>query len=189
MTIRVDTHTKKTEHEPARRTPNVNDGCCSTVRTGSSGLSSGRVESEDEGRAARLEEGRRETRPTDGDDWAGGAEGARVAGQGDEYSAWRWIAGPTNNDSANHSQRNGSANHNQRNGSANHNQRRGSAGGGGGSGRDDMEVWDFERLASTPLLAAAFEEFSQKALCHESVLFLSEVSRYYRRRRGWDGGK
>lgn len=39
------------------------------------------------------------------------------------------------------------------------------------------DVWDFERLASTPLLAAAFEEFSRKALCHESVLFLSEVSR------------
>ncbi len=40
-----------------------------------------------------------------------------------------------------------------------------------------MEVWNFERLARTPLLAAAFEEFSRKALCHESVLFLREVSR------------
>ncbi|CBJ31486.1 hypothetical protein Esi_0260_0005 [Ectocarpus siliculosus] len=41
-----------------------------------------------------------------------------------------------------------------------------------------MEVWDFERIASTPLLAAAFEDYSKRALCHESVLFLSEVSRY-----------
>ncbi|CAN0056130.1 unnamed protein product, partial [Laminaria digitata] len=42
----------------------------------------------------------------------------------------------------------------------------------------EEDVWDFERLARTPLLAAAFEDFSRKALCHESVLFLSEVSRY-----------
>ncbi|CAM9348392.1 unnamed protein product [Ectocarpus fasciculatus] len=41
-----------------------------------------------------------------------------------------------------------------------------------------MEVWDFERLARTPLLAVAFEDYSKRALCHESVLFLSEVSRY-----------
>lgn len=40
--------------------------------------------------------------------------------------------------------------------------------------------WNFERLASTPLLAAAFEEFSRKALCHESVLFLSAVCRCVR---------
>ncbi|CAM9626174.1 unnamed protein product [Pylaiella littoralis] len=50
--------------------------------------------------------------------------------------------------------------------------------GGGGSTREVAEVWDFERLARTPLLAAAFEDFSRKALCHECVLFLSEVSRY-----------
>lgn len=41
-------------------------------------------------------------------------------------------------------------------------------------------AWNFERLASTPLLAAAFEEFSRKALCHESVLFLSAVCRCVR---------
>ncbi|CAM9291157.1 unnamed protein product [Choristocarpus tenellus] len=40
------------------------------------------------------------------------------------------------------------------------------------------EGWSFERLASTPMLASAFEEFARKALCHESVLFLVEVSRY-----------
>ncbi len=54
------------------------------------------------------------------------------------------------------------------------------AGGGRRRGRASsgaMEVWDFERLGRTPLLAAAFEDFSRKALCHESVLFLSEVSR------------
>ncbi|CAM9881255.1 unnamed protein product [Ectocarpus sp. 13 AM-2016] len=41
-----------------------------------------------------------------------------------------------------------------------------------------MEVWNFERLARTPLLAVAFEDYSKRALCHESVLFLTEVSRY-----------
>ncbi|CAM9250356.1 unnamed protein product [Ectocarpus fasciculatus] len=53
----------------------------------------------------------------------------------------------------------------------------------GGRGRsrsdtEEMKVWDFERIARTPLLAAAFEDYSKRALCHESVLFLSEVSRY-----------
>ncbi|CAM9489328.1 unnamed protein product [Ectocarpus sp. 12 AP-2014] len=54
----------------------------------------------------------------------------------------------------------------------------GGGGGSGGQGRGVMEVWNFERLARTPLLAAAFEDYSKRALCHESVLFLSEVSRY-----------
>lgn len=61
----------------------------------------------------------------------------------------------------------------------------GGCGGGGGDcgngngrrSRDTVESWNFERLARTPLVAAAFEKFSRKALCHESVLFLSEVSR------------
>ncbi|CAM9153754.1 unnamed protein product, partial [Sphacelaria rigidula] len=45
---------------------------------------------------------------------------------------------------------------------------------GGERGDEDAgHVWNFERLTSTPLLAAAFEEYSRKALCHESVLFLS----------------
>ncbi|CAM9379275.1 unnamed protein product [Ectocarpus sp. 6 AP-2014] len=56
--------------------------------------------------------------------------------------------------------------------------RGGGGGGGGGQDRGVMEVWNFERLARTPLLAAAFEDYSKRALCHESVLFLSEVSRY-----------
>ncbi|CAM9379421.1 unnamed protein product [Ectocarpus sp. 6 AP-2014] len=55
---------------------------------------------------------------------------------------------------------------------------RGGGGGRGRSDREEMEVWDFERLGRTPLLAAAFEDYSKRALCHESVLFLSEVSRY-----------
>lgn len=42
---------------------------------------------------------------------------------------------------------------------------------------DVDDVWNFERLASTPLLAAAFEQFCHKALCHESVIFLREVAR------------
>lgn len=44
-------------------------------------------------------------------------------------------------------------------------------------GRATMEEWGFERLAGTQLLASAFEEFSRKALCHESWLFLIEVAR------------
>lgn len=46
-----------------------------------------------------------------------------------------------------------------------------------GREREDSEAWDFERLARTPPLAAAFRDFCRKALCHESVLFLSEVTR------------
>ncbi|CAM9520498.1 unnamed protein product [Choristocarpus tenellus] len=42
----------------------------------------------------------------------------------------------------------------------------------------DVEVWNFERLASTPMLASAFEDFARRALCHESVQFLVDVSRY-----------
>ncbi|CAM9250281.1 unnamed protein product [Ectocarpus fasciculatus] len=52
---------------------------------------------------------------------------------------------------------------------------------GGGrtrSHKQDIDAWDFERIARTPLLAAAFEDYSKRALCHESYLFLSEVSRY-----------
>ncbi|CAM9874362.1 unnamed protein product [Ectocarpus fasciculatus] len=41
-----------------------------------------------------------------------------------------------------------------------------------------VEAWDFERLARKPLVAAAFEAYTRKALCHEWVLFLREVSRY-----------
>lgn len=53
-------------------------------------------------------------------------------------------------------------------------------GGGGGrdrGGRGTVEEWSFEKLAGTPMLADAFEAFAKKALCHESVLFLIEVSR------------
>lgn len=55
------------------------------------------------------------------------------------------------------------------------NQRR--VGDGAEGGEAVGEVWDFERLASTPLLAAAFEDYARRALCHESVLFLTEVAR------------
>ncbi|CAM9607034.1 unnamed protein product [Ectocarpus sp. 4 AP-2014] len=41
-----------------------------------------------------------------------------------------------------------------------------------------VEAWDFERLSRKPLVAAAFEAYTRKALCHEWVLFLREVSRY-----------
>ncbi|CAB1098187.1 unnamed protein product [Ectocarpus sp. CCAP 1310/34] len=46
------------------------------------------------------------------------------------------------------------------------------------SHKQDIDIWDFERIVRTPLLAVAFEDYSKKALCHESFLFLSEVSRY-----------
>ena len=42
---------------------------------------------------------------------------------------------------------------------------------------DGRHGWNYERLVSTPPLAAAFEEFCRKALCHESALFLSAVCR------------
>ncbi|CAM9379568.1 unnamed protein product [Ectocarpus sp. 6 AP-2014] len=46
------------------------------------------------------------------------------------------------------------------------------------SHKQDIDLWDFERIVRTPLLAVAFEDYSKRALCHESFLFLSEVSRY-----------
>ncbi|CAM9463438.1 unnamed protein product [Ectocarpus sp. 4 AP-2014] len=46
------------------------------------------------------------------------------------------------------------------------------------SHKQDLDMWDFERIVRTPLLAVAFEDYSKRALCHESFLFLSEVSRY-----------
>lgn len=55
------------------------------------------------------------------------------------------------------------------------NQRRVGDGVEGGEAAGD--VWDFERLASTPLLAAAFEDYARRALCQESVLFLTDVAR------------
>ncbi|CAM9273182.1 unnamed protein product [Choristocarpus tenellus] len=42
----------------------------------------------------------------------------------------------------------------------------------------EVEIWNFERLASTPMLASAFEEFARRALCQESVQFLVDVFRY-----------
>eukprot|EP00904_Undaria_pinnatifida_P004013 jgi/Undpi1/13612/HiC_scaffold_9.g03266.m1 len=141
-----------------------------TVRTHSSGRSSGaEADSEDEGRTARIEEGRGGRAPCirhdsgeaddddggdcggDGMPWTGavtslagaggggGGGGGGAAGGGGGGGGRRWR-------------------------------------GGGGAARE--EPWDFERLARTPLLAAAFEDYCRKALCHESVLFLSEVSRY-----------
>ncbi|CAM9810129.1 unnamed protein product [Ectocarpus sp. 12 AP-2014] len=46
------------------------------------------------------------------------------------------------------------------------------------SHKHDIDMWDFERIVRTPLLAVAFEDYCKRALCHESFLFLSEVSRY-----------
>ncbi|CAN0266870.1 unnamed protein product, partial [Ectocarpus sp. 13 AM-2016] len=46
------------------------------------------------------------------------------------------------------------------------------------SNKQDIDMWDFERIVRTPLLAVAFEDYCKRALCHESFLFLSEVSRY-----------
>ncbi|CAM9308829.1 unnamed protein product [Choristocarpus tenellus] len=42
----------------------------------------------------------------------------------------------------------------------------------------DNEIWTYERLASSPTLAPAFEDYARKALCQESVQFLTHVSRY-----------
>ncbi|CAM9942938.1 unnamed protein product, partial [Discosporangium mesarthrocarpum] len=44
--------------------------------------------------------------------------------------------------------------------------------------QEEADTWNFERLASTPMLASAFEDFARKALCHESVMFLEHASRY-----------
>ncbi|CAM9574851.1 unnamed protein product, partial [Ectocarpus sp. 8 AP-2014] len=45
------------------------------------------------------------------------------------------------------------------------------------SHKQDIDMWDFERIVRTPLVAVAFEDYSKRALCHESFLFLNEVSR------------
>lgn len=37
--------------------------------------------------------------------------------------------------------------------------------------------WNYETIASTPLVADAFRSFAKRALCLESVCFLEEVSR------------
>ncbi|CBJ31485.1 hypothetical protein Esi_0260_0003 [Ectocarpus siliculosus] len=36
------------------------------------------------------------------------------------------------------------------------------------SHKQDIDLWDFERIVRTPLLAVAFEDYSKRALCHES---------------------
>jgi len=65
--------------------------------------------------------------------------------------------------------------------SAAHGRVREKSGAGGGRGRGrvgsaTMQVWDFERLGRTPLLAAASRTYYYLER-HESVLFLGEVSR------------
>lgn len=146
----------------------------STARTASK-LSSGiGGDSEDE---ARLEEGRTSIKPatrrkSDGGighgstDPSSSSVSASVATAADATI----ISNSTATDNNEHSRRTGA-----------HGGETENDGGGGGRGRGGIghtvEVWDFERLGRTPLLAAAFEDFSRKALCHESVFFLSEVSR------------
>ncbi|CAM9385776.1 unnamed protein product [Discosporangium mesarthrocarpum] len=44
----------------------------------------------------------------------------------------------------------------------------------------DEEVWDYETFIAKPLLAFSLEDFARRALCHESYLFLAEVTRYER---------
>lgn len=38
-------------------------------------------------------------------------------------------------------------------------------------------IWTYEHVVAVPEVGAAFEDFARRALCHESVLFLQEVSR------------
>eukprot|EP00752_Nemacystus_decipiens_P003432 g3173.t1 len=148
----------------------------STAKT-ASGLSSGiGGDSENE---ARTEEGRTSVRP---------ATTTRPRGQTDGGSGHGGMGPSTSSVSTSVATSAGapSASNSTANDNNESSRRAGALGGerddaGGGRGGNDgatMEVWNFERLGRTPLLAAAFEDFSRKALCHESVLFLSEVSRY-----------
>lgn len=108
----------------------------------------------------------------------GGPSGAVAPGNGGGLASDAASSDPTapsaaGNDASSHGSRRAASYGGER-------ERGGGGGGGGGrarGGRPTMEEWDFERLARTPILASAFEDFSRKALCHESVLFLIEVSR------------
>lgn len=160
----------------------------STTKT-ASGLSSGiRGDSEDE---ARLEEGRSSIRPamkggkSDGNGSVGSSTG-RGNGSVDPSNPSVSTSVATNSVDATATTSTSSTaidNHenSRRAGAHGEDKENGGGGGGGGRGRggngETMEEWNFERLGRTPLLAAAFEDFSRRALCHESVLFLSEVSR------------
>ncbi|CAM9581548.1 unnamed protein product, partial [Hapterophycus canaliculatus] len=182
-------------------------GSRSTVRTASEISSGIGGDSEDE---ARLEEGMtpqpNQHSSKGSSDGAGAAsgdvaptEGGDVGAVADCQAETIASAAPTASTSTAALPVSNERRHKNRNGHVNGSRRGASQGGGttgrGGGGRRGrgrecragaMEMWDFERLASTPLLAAAFEDFSRKALCHESVLFLGEVSRLATRRRDGD---
>ena len=156
-------------HQPTRAAHD------STVKT-ASGVSSGiGGDSENEG---RLEEGRPTVRPA-----------TRIRGKSDGGISHGSIDPSTSSASTSvatsagtNSTSNSTAIHNNDGDSrlaGAHGLERESAAGSRGRGGDGdaMEEWNFERLGRTPLLAAAFEDFCRRALCHESVLFLSEVSR------------
>eukprot|EP00903_Cladosiphon_okamuranus_P022606 g20801.t1 len=49
---------------------------------------------------------------------------------------------------------------------------------------DSPGSWTYERVMETPQISAAFEAFSQKALCQESFLFLVDATKFQNHRSG-----
>ncbi|CAM9476836.1 unnamed protein product [Ectocarpus fasciculatus] len=46
------------------------------------------------------------------------------------------------------------------------------------SGVNTLALWTYEKVEAMPSVSAAFDEFSRKALCQESIFFLKDVAKF-----------
>ncbi|CAM9552057.1 unnamed protein product [Scytosiphon promiscuus] len=53
--------------------------------------------------------------------------------------------------------------------------------------RSEMRLWTYEKVAAMPGVSAAFEDFTRKALCQESLLFLKDVTDFQGKSHDWGG--